>query len=131
MIWQGEGLTVWSLGILLHDLLTGDIPFETDAEICRAELLLPPALSPACRDLLSSCLNPRPAARITLTSIYHHPWLHQPDPQPSFTTSSLDPAPNPPSLHSWLLPTPSSPISCPNPPRLPSHGSLSSSFASI
>lgn len=30
--------TVWSLGILLHNMITGDVPFSNEVEIVRAEL---------------------------------------------------------------------------------------------
>jgi serine/threonine protein kinase len=68
--------TVWSLGILLFDMVQGDIPFDSDEDICRGELpRLPAELSHACRDLIQRCLQLEPRQRIHLEHILAHPWF--------------------------------------------------------
>jgi len=75
--YRAEALTVWSLGILLYDMLCGDIPFESDTEICEARLpwFTNLRLSNNAKDLVSSCLTVNSDRRITLKEIQEHPWI--------------------------------------------------------
>ena len=73
--YKANPLTVWSLGILLFDMVCGDIPFEKDEQICNAELNFRKNVSEECRDLVRSCLRIQPADRIQLQSILCHPWM--------------------------------------------------------
>jgi len=70
-----EGLTVWSLGILLYSLLCGDTPFQTDLHIRQEKISLPPTISQAAAGLVQRCLEKNPDKRITLTDLSTHTWL--------------------------------------------------------
>merc|ERR1719346_932005 len=77
--YTGDGLTVWSLGILLYDMLCGDIPYTTDREISSGKLIFHNhvKLSAEARDLIKQCLNIRQQSRISLDSILSHSWFQQ------------------------------------------------------
>jgi len=77
--YQASSLTVWSLGILLYDMLCGDIPYTTDREICSGQLVWHTklGLSAEARDLIKQCLNIRQQSRISLDSILSHSWFQQ------------------------------------------------------
>merc|ERR1711997_1298252 len=75
--YRPEGLTVWSLGILLYDMVCGDVPFESDGQISRAHLTWFPQLklSEEVKSLIASCLKVNTEERLTLAEVAAHPWL--------------------------------------------------------
>jgi serine/threonine protein kinase len=101
--YAGEKVDVWSLGIILFALLTGELPWDDDDDLLTKHKILssdppyPESFPAEAKDLVSKLLAKRPILRPTLAEILAHPFLaaHAPAQQailkltrpPPFTTS--------------------------------------------
>lgn len=73
--YKGGAATVWSLGILLYDMVCGDIPFHRDEEILAGKILWRTPLSKPCQDVIKACLSLDAEARPSLEELLSHPWV--------------------------------------------------------
>ncbi|XP_068034193.1 serine/threonine-protein kinase pim-1-like [Anomalospiza imberbis] len=78
--YYGKPATIWSLGILLHQMVCGEHPFRRGWNIsCDHELSLPQRLSQECRDLIRRCLSMLHSDRPSLEELFRDPWLQDID----------------------------------------------------
>ncbi|OMJ94229.1 hypothetical protein SteCoe_2717 [Stentor coeruleus] len=82
-----EKCDVWSMGIILHLLLSGTVPFngineeEININIKNSKLNLQSKhwnkISSEAKDLLVKMLKKNPSERLTVEEIFRHPWIQQ------------------------------------------------------
>jgi len=73
--YTGVPSTVWTLGVLLYDMVCGSLPFENEEEITGYKLVLKPHLSPELKNLIQRCLAQNPDRRPSLESLLEHAWV--------------------------------------------------------
>ncbi|KAK1973584.1 LOW QUALITY PROTEIN: kinase-like domain-containing protein [Colletotrichum cereale] len=76
-----EKIDIWSLGVLMYELLVGEPPFFDDTyimtqkRITQADMTVPSFVSPAAKDLIGKLLALQPERRISLKQVQTHPWI--------------------------------------------------------
>ncbi|CAN8175664.1 unnamed protein product [Coccothraustes coccothraustes] len=74
--YYGKPATIWSLGILLHQMVCGEHPFRRVQNISwDHQLSLPQGLSQECQDLIRRCLSMLDLERPSLEELLCHPWM--------------------------------------------------------
>lgn len=70
-------ITVWTLGILLHTMISGEIPFTSKEEIVseNPKFEFHGTESERVMDLITRCLSYMPKDRPSLEEILEHPWM--------------------------------------------------------
>ncbi|XP_062345078.1 serine/threonine-protein kinase pim-1-like [Cinclus cinclus] len=77
--YHGQPATIWSLGILLYQLVCRHLPFKSREDIVRGQLFFPPRVSQECQHLIRWCLSMDPADRPSLDDLLEHSGNWQPD----------------------------------------------------
>lgn len=80
-IGHDENLDIWCIGILMFELLTGNIPFQgndqqiLNGNILRNKICWPKDIDLSAKDLISKILKTEPSERISLTDMLKHPFF--------------------------------------------------------
>ena len=76
-----ERVDIWCIGVLLFELITGNVPFQgRDIETLKSNILhlkiaWPKEMNPDAKDLVSKILKLEPSQRISLEDMLEHPFF--------------------------------------------------------